>query len=119
MSKHLNDGWMVESGFYPTPEPSEASAWWAQQTVSALGLSTVLTVLPSVTCKKAIALMTENGIDQVPVISSAGGVDGVVTVGSLTKNLSSGRAVASSPVSECLFKQFKKVPITTTLHELA
>jgi cystathionine beta-synthase len=119
MSKHLNDSWMVESGFYPTPEPSAASAWWAAQTVSALGLSTVLTVLPSVTCKKAIALMTENGIDQVPVISSAGGVDGVVTVGSLTKNLSSGRVVASSPVSECLFKQFKKVPITTTLHELA
>jgi cystathionine beta-synthase len=118
MSKHLNDGWMVENGFYPPPEPSPAAAWWATQTVGALGLSTVLTINPTVTVKQGISMMTEHGIDQVPVVSDSG-VDGVVTVGSLTKQLSSGRVVASSPVSECLFKQFRQVPITTTLHELA
>lgn len=119
MSKFLNDDWMVANNFYPAPEPTAAASWWAVQSVAALGLATTVTVLPSVSCKQAIDLMTANGIDQVPVIDSDGTVSGVVTVGSLTKNLSSGRVVSSSPVSECLFKQYASVSLTTTLHELA
>ena len=65
MSKFLNDDWMVANNFYPAPEPTAAAAWWAVQSVAALGLATTVTVLPSVSCKQAIDLMTANGIDQV------------------------------------------------------
>ena len=45
---------------------------WFYQTVSVLDLSTPITVETDVTCADATKILSDNGIDQIPVINSDG-----------------------------------------------
>jgi len=118
MSKFLNDQWMIDNGFVDEEKPS-TSTWWANRTVADLNLATPVTVTPDVTCQAAIDILREQGIDQIPVISADGDIVGMVTLGNLTSQIVSGRVVPTDPVVKVVYKQFKQIPVTTSLATLS
>jgi len=120
MSKFLNNRWMADHGFLDMElEESVASQPWANNTVSELSLNQPMVVLPTVTCKDVVALMVEQGIDQVPVVTSDNEICGVVSEGNLSSLLLRKKIRESDPVSKALFKQFTKVTLKTPLGVLS
>lgn len=93
--------------------------WWARKTVADLGVSSPITVTTDITAAQAVELLTSNGIDQLPVVDDSNNVVGVVTEGNLTAKLMAGKIKASESVTKALFKQFRRVTVTTPLSELA
>lgn len=115
MGKFLSDDWMIEHGFLAPPK---VDTWWAAKTVSDLNISSPVTVGPTVSVKDTIEMMTSNAFDQLPVVD-AGVTLGVVTVGNLTSKLLSGRVGEAAPISDVMFRQFKKISPTTKLNDIA
>ncbi len=116
MTKFLSDEWMVENGFM---EPPKSNFWWSSHTVSHLRLSSPETVGPTVTVQACTDIMNKLAYDQLPVISSAGELEGVITMGALVAKLSAGKVSKDSPISSAVFRQFRKVSPQTTLSELS
>lgn len=119
MSKFLSDDWMVEQGFLEAASLSMPDTWWARRTVAELNLRTPFTVQPSVKCKEAVAILRDQGFDQLPVVNEEGEVLGVVTEGNLTSKLVSGRVSGDDPVTDVLFRQFHKISLSTPLGQLS
>jgi len=118
MSKFLNDQWMIDNGSMEDTTETKAE-WWSQKTVADLRLSTPFTCAPDVSCKKCIDILRTNGYDQLPVVSKDQAVLGMVTLGNLTSQITTGRVKNDDPVSKALYKQFKQVSGTTTLAALS
>jgi cystathionine beta-synthase len=125
MSKHLNDTFMWNHGFVSAEhhvgvgEASMSRLWWATRTVAELGVPAPITVTSDLTASRAVELLTANAIDQLPVVDESNNIVGVLTEGNLTAKLGAGRMKASDPISKALFKQFKRVTVTTPLADLA
>ncbi|KAM4887484.1 cystathionine beta-synthase isoform 2-T2 [Thomomys bottae] len=119
MSKFLSDRWMLQKGFMEEEELSGTRPWWWHLRVQELSLSAPLTVLPSVTCEHTIAILREKGFDQAPVVSEAGAILGVVTLGNMLSSLLAGKVQPSDQVCKVLYKQFKPVRLTDTLGALS
>ncbi|CAM9327792.1 unnamed protein product, partial [Phaeothamnion confervicola] len=121
MSKFLSDEWMYDNKFVDAAQvnASVANAWWASKRVSELALQTPLTVMPGVTCKEAIDILAAQGYDMVPVVSGDNKVLGVVTEGNLTAQLVANRVKPQDDVTRVMYRQFKKVGLTTPLRRLA
>lgn len=118
MSKHLNDDWMKENGFYEADTKAE-TPWWADDKVRNLTLTVPVCVRPEVNCREVLKILKKNGFDQMPVVGSNGEVSGMVTVGNLSSLMLKGRVRNEDPVSKAVYKQFKKVTPETTLAELS
>ena len=69
--------------------------------------------------QKCQKIMNREQFDQLPVVNEGGYVEGMVTLGNLMGNMVSGKVTPDSPVSECIYTQFKKVSLTSTLRELS
>ncbi|XP_071511723.1 cystathionine beta-synthase-like [Diadema antillarum] len=119
MTKFLSDEWMVKKSFLDKHVDNTPQHWWWKQPISMLKLGMPLTVLSSVSCQDAIDIMNKEGFDQLPVVEDSGNVKGVVTLGSLMSQLLAGKVKTSTPVADCLYKQFHKVTLDTTLGELS
>lgn len=121
MSKFLSDDWMIECGFAEAKELGrpQYTTWWAERRVRELDLKTPITISPGLTCKQAINLLTREGFDTLPVISSDGKIMGVVTEGNLTAKLVSNRVKPTDDITAALYTQFRKVTLNTTLGDLA
>ncbi|KAK3889558.1 hypothetical protein Pcinc_006445 [Petrolisthes cinctipes] len=119
MTKHLSDKWMIERDFIKEDEDTQKKHWWSALTVSSLILPAPLTVLPSLACQDAIAIMQHEGYDQLPVVDQEGLIQGVVTLGSLMAKLVAGKIEGSSPVQQSLYSQFRKIKLDTTLGRLS
>lgn len=118
MTKFLNDDWMVDNGFMEPSQSPESGEWWAQKTVSDLHLDTPFTVGPEVSAKDCLAILNKHGIDQMPVVSSSG-VQGVVALTNLSSLVTRGQVKADDPIGQSLYKQFKKIPLNTSLLDLS
>jgi len=120
MSKFLNDQWMIDNEFMEAPTIEEsAKQWWFDRAVTDLKLQAPVTVGPTVTCQEAVNIMKQQGYDQMPVLDKDGGIVGVVTLGNLNSKIMSGRVSGKDPVSEVVYKTYKKVTQSTTLGELS
>lgn len=95
------------------------ATWWSNKPLSVLHLPQAMTLLPSVPCKQAVALMEEKGFDQVPVVDASGTLLGVVTNGQLLSKLASGHLQAKDPVKKGMFQTSNRVTNATTLGDLA
>ncbi|XP_072022172.1 cystathionine beta-synthase-like protein [Amphiura filiformis] len=118
MTKYLSDDWMVDRG-YMDKEYEGNKQWWWNQRVSLLELGAPLTVLPTVSIQDGIDIMNREGFDQLPVVTEAGVVEGVVTLGGLMSHMLAGKVKMSAPVSDVLYKQCKTVQLDTTLGNLS
>jgi len=128
----LNE-WMVDNDLEPPPllksssallgltdEPSSTcDEWWAQKTAADLRLSSPITVPPTMSCGAAAALMSEHGIDQLPVVDDGHGVVGVLTLGHLTSKILGKAATPREPCSKLMFTQFAQAPLATPLTDLS
>ncbi|XP_045101671.1 cystathionine beta-synthase-like isoform X3 [Portunus trituberculatus] len=119
MTKHLSDKWMMERDFIKEDEDTKNKHWWSNMKVSTLHLNAPLTVLPSISCQDAIAIMQREGYDQLPVVDQEGMIQGVVTLGSLMAKILSAKIEGSSPVQQSLYSQFRKIKLDTTLGKLS
>lgn len=115
MSKYVSDSWMERHGFIEPPLSLEA---WERMPVSRLPLQTPVTIVPTIRCGDAVNILTENAVDQLPVVED-GAIRGVVTEGNLMAQLVAKRVSNSDPVSEAMFQQYATVTPQTTLGELS
>ena len=117
MTKFLSDDWMIEHNFMPdnTLVPTE---WWHSRNMADLKLSAPVTVSPDLTCTQVIEILANQGYDQLPVVDQNNRVLGMVSTGSLTSKLGSGKIQGNSPVGGAVFSQYAKVDNTTTLQKL-
>jgi len=119
MTKFLDDDWMAERDFIKHDiSPGEEEWWWSHK-MTALDLQTPLTVVPQMKCQSAIDIMNKETFDQLPVVNEGGYVLGMVTLGNLMGKMVSGKITPESTVSECIYDQFKKVSLSSSLYELS
>lgn len=122
MTKFLNDDWMSDHGFASENSignrPS-LSTWWANVPVSALKLETPITIQSSTSCKQAVRIMEQHGVDQLPVIGKEGDVLGVVSELNILSKILHGRVESDVPVEKAVYRKFKQVSLRTTLAELS
>ncbi|KAM7380395.1 hypothetical protein PAMP_003697 [Pampus punctatissimus] len=119
MSKFLSDQWMFEKGFF-SPEPlMDFKPWWCNLTVQCLHLSAPVTVLPSVSCQETTKILKEKAFDQAPVVDESGGIQGIVTLGTIMSSMLSGKVKPTDAVSKVLCKNFKQVHLTDHLGKLS
>lgn len=115
MTKHLNDGWMVDNRFMaPVEEPGDKE-WWFDLAVSSLPQKFPMTLSPGLTCGDAVDIMKQEGFDQMPVIGEDGSVIGMVTEANVLSQLLRNRVSKADPVEKVVYKQFRQVPTDTTI----
>ncbi|KAM8975795.1 cystathionine beta-synthase isoform 1-T1 [Pelodytes ibericus] len=119
MSKFLSDKWMKQKHFLKVEDLEGRKPWWWNVRVASLTLSAPLTVLPSVTCDQTIQLLRDKGIDQVPIVSEAGLVLGMVTLGNMLSSVLAGKVKASDPVTKVIYKQFTQIHLMDNLGKLS
>lgn len=118
LSKFADDDWLAANNLLesePTsesesaPEPKEEKKKskndpYGAETVRALRLKPVTSVLADSACKDAIETMRDKGFDQLPVLTPKGDkLAGLVTLGNLLSYSSRGRITGTSPVSDAMF----------------
>ncbi|XP_043229370.1 cystathionine beta-synthase-like protein [Amphibalanus amphitrite] len=118
MTKFLDDEWMKDHQFLDVGEAKHGT-WWGQLRVSALKVTTPMTVLPEVTVQDAVDIMKTERFDQLPVINDAGKVLGMVSLGMLVAKLAHHRVEPTTPVGEVLYGQFNKVNLDHSLGTLS
>ncbi len=72
LSKMYSDEWMRANGFLPTPEYGYYASDLLERKMSNRKIAQMITVRPDDTVQKAINLMEEHGIDQLPVVTENG-----------------------------------------------
>jgi len=117
MTKFLDNSWLVDREIIQDDEHTQQ--WWEKEKVSCLELSAPLSILPSVSVETAIDIMSREGYDQLPVITTTGDIAGVVTLGSLKANLLKGKIMSDDPILSATYSSFKKVTLDTTLGRLS
>jgi cystathionine beta-synthase len=118
MSKFLSDNWMVDNGFME-PREEISGEWWSKHTVADLKLRAPLTVSPDVSCAECISILKQEGYDQMPVVNASGEVEGMATMANITSQITRGRVKPEDSVSKVLYRQFKKIPLSTSLGVLS
>merc|ERR1719300_1285033 len=117
MTKFLSDQWLADRDFIQLGV-SEPRQWWFDEKVSSMELCAPLSILPDITVEQTIEIMNSEGFDQLPVIDTAGAIQGVATLGSLKSKLLKGKVQPTDAVSKATFTTFKKVTLDTTLEKL-
>ncbi|CAK7200941.1 cystathionine beta-synthase [Sporothrix eucalyptigena] len=120
LSKFADDDWLAANDLLPETNDGAAASSAQQQaesharrrpsnpygsdTVRALRLKPVTSVLADSPCKDAIETMRDKGFDQLPVLTPKGDrLAGLVTLGNLLSYTSRGRITPTSPVSAAMF----------------
>ncbi|OLN83395.1 Cystathionine beta-synthase 1 [Colletotrichum chlorophyti] len=116
LSKFADDDWLAANDLLPEvnglethatangDEKAKSTDPYEGATISALRLKPVMSVVSTSPCSEASEIMRDKGFDQLPVLSPSGNkLVGLVTLGNLLSYISSGRATASSPVSDVMF----------------
>jgi cystathionine beta-synthase len=122
MSKFLNDSWMIDNGFSDDNliKRQQSDSWWANKQVSDLSLHSPVSVSPDTTCREAISLLSSHAFDMVPVQSEEdGSCLGVITEGNLVSKLAQNRIRPEDLCTSVMYKQFRKVSLSTKLGDLA
>ncbi|KAF6808243.1 cystathionine beta-synthase [Colletotrichum sojae] len=131
LSKFADDDWLAANDLLPEVNGLEASAAagkaapkssdpYEGATISALRLKPVMSVSATSPCSEASEIMRDKGFDQLPVLSASGSkLVGLVTLGNLLSYISSGRATASSPVSDVMFDFGRLDEVVTDARQVA
>jgi len=124
MTKFLSDDWMINRSLM-APDTSEnindreLRPWWWNFKLDVLNLIAPYTVNSEDTIQDALNLLSEHGIDQVPILNDDGEIQGMGTVSQMMRALSKGKFTPNMPVHEIGYKQFKKMTPDATLGQLS
>ncbi|KAJ2607920.1 cystathionine beta-synthase [Coemansia sp. RSA 1365] len=129
MSRFLNDEWMMQHGFLDEREEirkqNERNEHWNGARVRDLKLKRAVVIEMKTPVNDAVELMKENGFDQLPVITSRGILRGIVTLGNVLSQMSTGRVTHAAKVSDVMFRfqtsssrKFREITPDTPLAEL-
>lgn len=102
LSKVYNDDWMRESGFLM---PERITVRYVLQG-KAKTLPPLIAVDPTMTVRKALDLIKEHDVSQLPVIDSKGKAVGSVEDGDLMSAVLENNALLDAPVSQVMNKTF-------------
>ena len=116
MTKFLDDDWLVDRGILPM---QEGSMWWMKEKVSSISLSSPISVQPNLTVEQALKIMAQEGLNQLPVVSSAGVIVGVATLAAIRVKLGRGEISCSDQIETVVNINIKKVSLETNLGTLS
>ncbi|KAJ3133415.1 hypothetical protein HK100_004409 [Physocladia obscura] len=128
MSKHLNDGWMVENGF--TDEvtkkvEADKKLQYDGATIKDLNLPAAVSVPDNISNAEAIKIMEDRGFDQLPVTDNTNNrLIGMITIGDALAKIASRRTTLQAPVSSAMTKfaktkaKFTDITYSTKLDSL-
>ncbi|KAL6909236.1 cystathionine beta-synthase [Trichoderma evansii] len=110
LSKFADDDWLAANGLLSAngvesaPQSnSTVSDPYQGATIASLRLKPVTSVAATASCSEAIETMRDKGFDQLPVLSAASKLVGLVTLGNLLSYISRGRATAETQVKDVMF----------------
>ena len=113
LSKFADDDWLAANNLLPVNGvesirrrdsiSNDHSDPYGKATIAALRLKPVTSVSAASTCSEAIETMRDKGFDQLPVLSDASKLVGLVTLGNLLSYISSGRATSQTAVQDVMF----------------
>ena len=86
--------------------------------MNSLELTTPCSIAPTVICREVITLMQTKDFDQLPVVEE-GALVGVVTIGNLLSQVSSGRITTADPVSAAMYRKVRTVSSSSSLADVA
>ncbi len=135
LSKFADDDWLAANDLLPetdtvaaVSEPEKQHVYakrrpsdpYGTDTVRALRLKPVTSVLADSPCKDAIETMRDKGFDQLPVLTPKGDrLAGLVTLGNLLSYTSRGRITPTSPVSAAMFDFGRLDEVVTDPRDIA
>jgi CBS domain-containing protein len=116
MSKFLDSRWCIDLGYMEPP----ANEHYGQHTVADLRLDSPHALPPTATLRDALAfLQSHPEVTHLPVISEAKGLEGVVSLDSLTDALLAAPPSAPSPpVTAAFLAEFREIPADLPLAQL-
>ena len=123
MTKFIDDTWMAERGFLTasmTKAQDEKPSYWDLdifEAIKEIG-SNLLTVTEDSPISKAIEVMRNAGIDQIPVVGDNNELKGMVTVIDTMKKLVGGSAKRGDPVTQAMITVFPTISKNQPLGEL-
>ena len=119
MSKFLNDQWLESNNLKDIDRTQLPQDQWANDVVSDIHMEAPITVTQDMNVRTCINILNQHGFDQIPCVDRDSSILGVVALGNLTSQITSGRVSYDDPISKALYKQFRRVSLKTTLGELS
>lgn len=111
LGKMFNDVWMKEKGFF------DKSGITAKDLVNTTKSAELITVLENDTVEKAVKIMLDNDVSQLPVLQN-GRIVGSINEHTLFKKLIADAEIKTKPVGEIMEAAFPFVDISTPLDSL-
>lgn len=111
VGKMFNDIWMKEKGFF------DKSGITAKDLVNTTKSAELITVLENDTVEKAVKIMLDNDISQLPVLQN-GRIVGSINEHTLFKKIIADAEIKTKPVNEIMEAAFPFVDISTPLDSL-
>lgn len=107
MSKFLDPKWCIDLGYLPAP----SNEHYGQHTVADLALSIPLTLPPTATLRDALEVFQSHPeMTHLPIVSQDKGLEGVISLDSLTDALLSSPRSGSSPsVKTAFLAEFREI----------
>jgi cystathionine beta-synthase len=120
LSKFADDDWLAANSLLMrAADNTDDSVGTSKATVRSLRLKPVTSIGADRPCSEAIETMRDKGFDQLPVLSTAGRLAGLVTLGNLLSYISRDKATGESPVSAVMFNFSRLDEIVTDARSLA
>lgn len=115
LSKIYNDNWMKDHGFFEDVDFATAISIIGKQS----GEDALSTVPESASVAAAIAVLTQAGISQLPVVNDAGEFVGSLSDAKLLPQLIDDPDLKDKPIKDVMQEPFRFVPVNTTLDVLS
>ncbi|CAG9834689.1 unnamed protein product [Diabrotica balteata] len=113
ITKFASDQWM-EARDLMTPV-NTMNHWWWDKNVLELDLATLHVATESMTCERILNMMKIAGIDQTPVVDSAGSMVGMLTLQNMMQGLLRGTVKSNGTVERCVVRIYPKVQKTASV----
>ncbi|ERL88907.1 hypothetical protein D910_06288 [Dendroctonus ponderosae] len=107
MTKFVSDEWMQARGYMPCENTH--NHWWWYKTIADLKLPTLQVATSSMTADKAVQLMRQLSVDQIPVVDNDGSIIGMVTLQKLMTAMMTKRLPANSTLESHIVRVYPKL----------
>ena len=114
LSKVYNDDWMKDAGFLDTHSLGDIKNLLSFLNIKS---SQVFTVSEAESVAKAIELMKQKDISQIPVINKEGNIKGIINEGILLKALFENKVTSTDSIKDCVDTAVEYVSLNDSLEK--